>query len=133
MALMREFYATDAVLHPVPEAHFAKTCDLAFRQSPFARMLVDQRDGAYTGYASLSFTHSNEAGGLVVLIEEIYVRDAYKGRGIGTELLAYVRSQYDGKAKRYRLEVCGGNAGAIRLYTRLGFRPLPYGQMVLEP
>ena len=33
---------------------------------------------------------------------------------------------------RIRLEVTDANKGAIRLYERLGFRFLQYGQMVLD-
>ncbi len=90
------------------------------------------RGGVLAGFCSLSFAFSTEAGGTVLLIEEIYVDEAFRGRGLASEMIAFVRAAYDASVKRYRLEVMPENAAAIRLYERLGFAALPYVQMVLD-
>jgi GNAT superfamily N-acetyltransferase len=59
----------------------------------------------------------------VWLLDLLYVRPAARGRGLGTDLLraaaAHVR---DAGAGTLALEVLESNAGARRLYDRLGFR-----------
>ena len=130
--MMREFYNTGAVLHPVSDSHFAKTFALSVNGSPLTRLAVCIMEDQYAGYINISLTHSNEAGGLVVFLEEIYVRDAFQGNGIGTKLIQFIRQEYDDAVKRYRLEVCGDNLGAIKLYERLGFEGLAYKQMVID-
>ena len=46
-------------------------------------------------------------------------------------MFAYVQDHYP-KALRIRLEVSPANRDAARLYGRLGFRVLPYEQMILD-
>lgn len=80
----------------------------------------------------MSLTYSNEAGGLVVWLEELYIRDFARGFGLGTELIGYIENQYRDRAVRFRLEVEEENHAAVRLYRRKGYTSLPYAQMVKE-
>ncbi len=127
-----DFYRGDAVDHPISKAQMVTTFDEILRQGPYLRGLLFEQDREPAGYGQLSFTFSNEAGGFVVLIEELYVLPAFQGRGIGSAFLDWVKEEYRERAKRYRLEVCAGNTGAIRLYSRKGFERLRYEQMILE-
>ena len=127
-----EFYRMPAVLHEIDPAHFTRTFDEILAGSPLAGGVIAELDGKAAGYALLSFTWSNEAGGLVVLVEEVYVREAFRSHGIGQEIFRYLRRKYDGEACRYRLEVTRENPRAAKLYERLGYRELDYRQMVLD-
>jgi GNAT superfamily N-acetyltransferase len=132
LAMSKEFYSTDAVLQPVPEENFAKTFDLLLSGSLYADAYFAEEDGKAAGYALLSFSWSNEAGGMVVWLEEIYVRPKFRGTGVGSRLIGRIFRDYGGKAVRFRLETEDSNTGARRLYERLGFRDFPYRQMKLE-
>ncbi len=127
--LAQEFYSGGAVLHHVDPANFAATFAQCLCQSPLVRGLLLEHEGQLAGYALLGFTHSNEAGGLVVLLEELYILPALRGAGLGQQFFAWVENEYP-EAARLRLEVAPENEGAIRLYERLGFRPLGYLQMI---
>jgi ribosomal protein S18 acetylase RimI-like enzyme len=91
-----------------------------------------ETDRAAAGYALLSFTWSTEAGGLCVLLEEVYVSPRCRGEGVGSALLRFVEGEYGGKASRFRLEVAPSNAPAIRLYERMGYMRLDYLQTVKD-
>ncbi len=130
--MLTEFYETDAVVHNIPKEYIQNTIDVALSDSPYLKILIYEIEKHYAGFCTLSFTHSTEAGGLVLLIEEIYIRDTFKGQGIGTAFFHFIRNMYDDTVKRYRLEVDFGNQAAIRLYERLGFKTLPYAQMVID-
>ena len=67
----------------------------------------------------------------MALVEDLYFKPEYRGRGLGTQVFAYVQDHYP-KALRIRLEVSPANRDAARLYGRLGFRVLPYEQMILD-
>ena len=54
------------------------------------------------------------------LIEDLYVLPEYQNRGYGTELLRFAMEKCGGRPRLWILE---NNAGAERLYRRLGFRP----------
>ena len=69
---------------------------------------------------------------MVVLIEELYIRPEYHGKGIGNFVLDWLFQEYQDKVKRFRLEVTRENDGATRLYRKKGFQPLEYDQMVYD-
>ena len=129
LTLCREFYSGDAVDHPVPDEFFETTFDEILKRGPYARGILFEEDGSLAGYGQLSFTWSNEAGGFVVLVEEILVLEEFRGKGIGTAYLRWLKEEYK-DAKRFRLEVCPGNAAARKLYEKEGYVLLDYDQMI---
>ena len=132
LQMCRAFYTSDAVLHPIPDAYMERTFDVTVQGSPYSRGLIFEKDGEIAGYGLLSISYSNEAGGLVVWLEEIYVLPAYQGQGVGSAFFAFVRDEYRDTALRLRLEVAQDNVRAIKLYERMRFKRLDYVQMVLE-
>ena len=85
--MAHEFYHSDAVLHPVPDEHFGKTVEEALRKDGFAEIFMLEYDGTPAGYVLTAKSFSQEAGGMVVWIEEIYIRSAYRSKGLGREFL----------------------------------------------
>lgn len=132
MELSDKMYHSDASSHAVPPEHFTKTFEMIMSGSPIVRGLMLLSDDQPAGYCQLSFTHSTEAGGLVVWIEEIYIDEAFRGKGLGTELFSFLEQEYKGLAARFRLEIMPSNTGARRLYERLGFSVCDYIPMIRE-
>lgn len=132
LAMSKEFYASDAVLSPVPSENFEKTFDLLLSGSDYADGYLAEEGGKAVAYALLALTWSNEAGGMVVWGEELYVRPEHRGKGFGSAVIARIFRDYGGKAARFRLETEETNTGARRLYRRIGFREFPYLQMALD-
>lgn len=131
--MMEEFYSTDAVLHTVPHSNFEKTFSLLVSGDGRAvDACLAEQNGKAAGYALLSLGWSNEAGGLTVWLEEIYVRPEFRGKGAGRQMITCLFHDYADRAVRFRLETEESNDSARRLYRDLGFRDLPYEQMVLD-
>lgn len=126
----KAFYASDAVAHDIDPKHFHQTFHLILQKSPLVRGLVYELDGEVAGYMLLSFMYSNEFGGIVVLLEEIYIDPRYRGQGIGKQFFAFADAEYKDSAVCFRLEVARNNAKAIELYQSLGFQEWSYLQMV---
>lgn len=126
--LSKEFYSSDAVLHAIPDENFEKTFELLMKGTPYADCYIFEHEGEAAGYALLAKTWSTEAGGNVIWLDEIYIRDKFRGKGIGTDFFAYLDSIAD--TARLRLEAEPDNEAAIRLYKRTGFRELPYVQFI---
>lgn len=127
--MLDEFYHSPAVLHPIPRAHFEKTLNEAEGGNPCVRLYLIENGGQTAGYALLALTFSNEAGGDVVWLDEIYIRPEFQGRGLGNEFFDFLEKEF-ASAARFRLEVEADNEGAVRLYKRRGFRPLEYVQFI---
>lgn len=132
LGLVDEFYHTTAVLHEVPKENFEHTFRQIVENNPFVRGIILEKDAKQAGYALLSLTYSNEVGGLVVLVEEIFVKPEFRSCGLGKELFEFIEQEFGSTAKRYRLEVTRNNTRAVELYKRMGYEPLDYLQMIRD-
>ena len=130
IAMATDFYGSPAVLHSIPADHIENTAKAVLDGSPFADIYIFERDGAVVGYGLLAHTHSQEAGGMVCWLEEIYVRPHLRGAGIGGAFLEFVKKTIP--AARYRLEVEPDNVRVKDLYHRHGFEVMGYESYVLE-
>lgn len=128
ITLSKEFYSSDAVDHPIPVAFHERSFDELMRSDEYIEAFILEREGKTAGYALIAKTFSPEAGGKVVWLEELYVREEHRGHGLGKAFFAYMDESYP--AARYRLEVEPDNIRAKKLYSSLGYRELPYGQMI---
>lgn len=130
--MAEEFYHSDAVLHPIPRAHFEKTAEEALKSGTYAEIYLLEYEGEPAGYGLTARTFSQEAGGQVLWIEELYIREAFRSRGLGREFFAYLEEKNKGEIARLRLEVEADNIRAISLYERLGYEVLDYVQMIKD-
>lgn len=129
LSMCMDFYSGEGVDHTIPVSYAEKTFEKIIHEySPFCDAYMCERNGQSAGYILLAFTYSNEAGGEVVWIEELYTLPEERGTGVASELIDYVLDKYS-NAARFRLEVTDENEGAVRLYRKKGFVPLKYNQM----
>lgn len=124
------FYHTDVVESPVPEENYEATFNELMRSDDYLKCYIFECEGEACGFVLLSKSFSQEAGGISVTIEEIYIDEKYRGRGLATEFFEYLKDIDE--IKRLRIEVEDYNEGAKRLYERMGFELLPYLQMVID-
>lgn len=127
--LTKEFYNTDSVESIVPYENFEGTFDEIMRSDTYASGYVFEYEGKIVGYALTAKTYSNEWGGIVIWLEEIYVQPEYRSKGLGKEFFAYIDEKFKDVVKKVRLEVREDNKRAIRLYEGLGFTKIDYMQM----
>ena len=126
----KDFYTSGAALEPIPEEHMHRTFDALIADNPHADGFMILSDDIPVGYCLISFLWSTEMGGLIALIDELYVSSDYQGQKLGSAFLQYIEKYYKGKIVGLRLEVCSSNLGAIRLYEKQGFHFLEYRQMI---
>jgi ribosomal protein S18 acetylase RimI-like enzyme len=97
-----------------------------FRAEPVrGRALVLDAAGAAAGYAFLVSFWSNELGGEICTIDELFVQPEWRSRGHSTALVASLlsdRSLWPRRPVALELEVSPTNTRARALYDRLGFR-----------
>ncbi len=128
--MAEDFYNSPAVLSPVPCSHFENTFEELMKSSVYAEAFIFEISSEIAGYGLIAKTYSQEAGGMVVWIEEIYVKEAYRNMGLGSEFIEYVKTNIP--AKRYRLETEPENIKAQELYKRHSFEYLKYINYCLE-
>ena len=131
MELSREFYNTTAVDHKIPDKNRTATFEASVGNNPYAKGFIIEYNDEVAGYCLISLTFSGEVGGLVVLVEELYIKENFQSNGLGTECFEFIENLYK-DAKRFRLEVTKVNDGAIKLYSRLGYSEIAYKQMIKD-
>jgi len=122
-ALLRRMIGELAEFERQLESVTIREEDLArdgFGENPRFRALIAEWDGQAAGYAFFFGSYSTWAGrGL--FLEDVFVRERFRGRGIGKALLAAVaRIAVDEGCYGIHWEVLGWNEKAIALYTELG-------------
>lgn len=124
-----EFYNSSAVDKPVPREHFEQGFDEMMRSDVYVQGYMLVCDGNNVGYCVTMKTYSVEAGGITIWIDELFVLEEYRSKGLGRELFKYIEENGDKKLRRIRLEVELENGRAISLYKKMGFEPVPYDGM----
>lgn len=124
-----EFYNSSAVDKPVPREHFVQGFDEMMRSDVYVQGYMLVCDGNNVGYCVTMKTYSVEAGGITIWIDELFVLEEYRSKGLGRELFKYIEENGDKKLRRIRLEVELENGRAISLYKKMGFEPAPYDGM----
>ncbi|MGI5824436.1 MAG: GNAT family N-acetyltransferase [Bacillota bacterium] len=128
----RKFFASPAVLHTVPEDFMDRNFEIMVADNNLAEGYIFEIDEEIVGYAFLTRNYSTEVGGVCLWIEEAFVEEEYRNRGIGRKFFSFLEDTYKDEVARIRMEVEPSNAGAIRLYEEIGFEKLNYVQMIKD-
>ncbi len=126
-------YEEDPATKPVTETQIRQTLE-ALRMEPTRGMAaVMEVNGSVAGYALLIAYWSNEFGGEIVVIDELYIRPNCRSQGHGSELFSVLsgNSLWRGNPVALELDVTPQNQRAADLYRHLGFRPSKNRRMQL--
>ena len=115
--LIHEFAAFERLPAAITEQRLLRD---GFGPQPKFRVLLAEWDHEPAGYAFF-FDYYSSFEGPAIFLEDIYVRDQYRGKGIGKALLARVAAlvhEQGGVALRW--QVLDWNTPAINFYKDLG-------------
>ena len=130
MEMMQVFYASPAVLSNGSEEIFSNDIDACVSDSPYAEGYIILQENQIAGYGMIAKSYSTEFGKSCIWIEDIYLKEAFRGQEIGKVFFDFITEKYAGCI--FRLEVEEENQRAIRLYKKCGFEVLPYMEMKKE-
>ena len=125
--MMRVFYASPAVLSNGSEEIFENDVENCVNDSPYLEGYILEIDSAICGYGMVAKSFSTEFGKPCMWIEDLYLMEEYRGRGLGSQFLNFVIDKYPEAI--VRLEVEEENVRAIKTYKKCGFEVLPYMEM----
>lgn len=127
LEMMRNFYASEAVFTNGSEEIFNTDIDNCIKENPYIEGYVFENGGRIQGYAMLAKSFSTEFGKACIWIEDIYVKEEYRGLGIASRFLRFIEQKYPNCL--FRLEVELENERAVNVYKRSGYDLLPYMEM----
>lgn len=95
--------------------------ETVFGPGSCTEVLIAELDGEAAGFALYFATYSTFLGRQGIYLEDVYVREAQRGQGIGKRLLAEVaRVAIERQCGRLEWSVLDWNRPAIDFYERLG-------------
>ncbi len=127
LEMMRVFYASPALITNGSEEIFLKDIENCVNENPYLEGFVIEDSNGIQGYAMVAKSFSTEFGKPCIWIEDIYLKQEHRGKGLGKKLLEFITEKYQNCI--FRLEAEKENENAIKLYEKLGFSPLPYYEM----
>jgi GNAT superfamily N-acetyltransferase len=125
-ALILSFIRELAEYEREPHAVVATEKDLkrdGFTSDPKFHALIAEWDSEPAGMAFYFYNYSTWQGRRGVYLEDIFVRPAFRGKGVGRELMAYLaRIAVAQNCFGIRWEVLDWNETAVEFYKGLGAR-----------
>jgi GNAT superfamily N-acetyltransferase len=86
------------------------------------RIVVFERDNLVVGYAIIVFYWSNEYGGDFIEVDELFVREDDRCKGIATTFFDWLEKTWHKKIVALSLQTTPANDRALTFYQRLGFK-----------
>jgi GNAT superfamily N-acetyltransferase len=117
---MREYYAYDRIAFDREAAR--SSLERLVNDPSLGRAWVIQYDGEAIGYCVLTLGYSLEYRGRDAFIDELFIREGHRGKGIGARALEFMKETARALGvTALHLEVERKNVNAQRLYRRAGF------------
>jgi GNAT superfamily N-acetyltransferase len=117
---IRAFYEYDHL--PFVEETVSSALEQLLGDTSLGRAWLICVEDKPVGYAILSFDFSIEYGGRIAYVDEIFIQEDYRGRGIGTQAFAFLEETCRSlNLKALYLEVERVNIKAQQFYQKRGF------------
>ncbi|WP_396177548.1 GNAT family N-acetyltransferase [Flavobacterium sp.] len=120
VVMMQEFYAIDH--YPFNSEVAKKLFHTFISDKNLGNCWIIKCNGAFVGYVILTYIFSFEYQGKIAFLDELYVNENARGKGIGQEAIAFVQNQALLKdLKLIYLEIESHNIVAKKLYLSRDF------------
>ena len=128
--MMHTFYHSPAVYTNGSEEIYNNDVTACVGESPYAEGFVFEKGKEILGYGMIAKSFSTEFGKPCIWIEDLYLKEEYRGIGIGSSFFIYLEKEYPNTIMR--LEVKEDNKRALAVYRKNGYETLPYMEMKKE-
>jgi GNAT superfamily N-acetyltransferase len=119
MEMMRELAIHDGIADGLETSEGALRRD-GFGATPLFHAVIAEVDGETAGYVSYFERYSAWKGGPYLAVDDVYVRESFRARGVGKALMQHLRDLAVRKVLNMRWEMEVGNERARAFYEKLG-------------
>ena len=122
LPLMRAYHEFEGI--DATDAERLATIEpLLARQENLGQVWFIETAGGTVGYIALCYCYSIEFGGRDAFVDEFFIAEAERGRGLGRQALERVKEEAARNGvKALHLEVARENTTAQKFYAKAGFR-----------
>ncbi len=124
-AMIMELYADDAATTVGAMSHeqILRTVEMMRTHPAVGDIVIFEIERQVVGYAIVTWFWSNEFGGRMLIIDELLVKAAWRGQGLGSYFFQLLFKERRYGEVAYELEVGATKAQTIQFYERQGFQP----------
>ena len=98
-SMVKKFYAPPAVLHFPTDKVMMSSFDASLEIPELVKGYIFECDGKAAGYAIVSMKFETEVGGMAAWIEELFVEEEFRSKGIGSAFFEHLEEEFSGKIK----------------------------------
>lgn len=118
--MMEDFYAIDN--YPIEAQATKKMFQEFISNENFGKAWLIYADNKIAGYVILTYIFSFEYGGKIAFVDELFIKESARGKGIGKETIQFVQQESPKLSlKLLYLEVENHNENAQKLYIAQDF------------
>jgi GNAT superfamily N-acetyltransferase len=121
VAMISALYGEDMDGEKMTVAKIEATVEKLTREPNRGFMAIIEVENQVIGYAILIFFWSNEYGGEIINIDELYVLPVFRNKGVGRRFFKWLETEFQEKAVAFMLETTKENEKAAAFYRRIGF------------
>ncbi|RNB90414.1 GNAT family N-acetyltransferase [Brevibacillus fluminis] len=128
LEMVSSLYSEDLEGQPMNSTKVTSTINECKKNPQKVRIVILINNNEIIGYSILVYFWSNEYGGNILFIDELYVKEDSRSRGIGAYFLNCIEKMDNIVA--LQLEANTSNKRVLDYYTRLGFEVVGNTQLI---
>ena len=118
--MIQDYYLYDK--QDIDKSKIKSSLDIALKTNPHVKIWIIEANNEIAGYLAVAIGFTIEAGGKDGFLDELFLKETYRGLGIGREAVRFaIRACSSLDIRRLSLEVESHNLRAQNLYEEIGF------------
>ncbi|KAB3529421.1 GNAT family N-acetyltransferase [Alkaliphilus serpentinus] len=118
--MIRGLYKEDQEREEIDDIKIHKTIREFMKNPSKLKIIIISYDNHVVGYSILIPFWSNEYGGNIIHIDELFIKGKYRNQGIGRDFIKNSKEFFE-EVAALAMEVTSANRRALSLYRSLGF------------
>ena len=102
--MMRTFYHSPAVWTNGSEEIYHSDITACVSDNPYAEGFIFETEKEIAGYGMIAKSFSTEFGKPCIWIEDLYLKEKFRGLGIGTSFFSFIEERYPNSILRLEAE-----------------------------
>ncbi len=129
---IKALYKDDPDGKVVTDEQIVRTFERLAMHPDYGIILVFEFNKQIIGYTLLINFWSNEYGGILLTIDELFIIPGLRNQGMGTAFIRYLIASHYHNFVALKLEVLPYNSRALKLYESLGFKQADRHHLIFE-
>ncbi|WP_423408918.1 GNAT family N-acetyltransferase [Heyndrickxia sp. MSNUG] len=126
--MVNSLYSEDTEGQPMNTSKLAATMNEYKKNPEKIRIVILEKNNAIIGYSIFVYLWSNEYGGNILIVDELYIKEKVRNEGIGSYFIKWLEESEEFVA--IQLETTPSNKRVFNYYIRLGFKVVENAHLI---